>query len=178
LRTVKLTLTANTDVGQTEGEADRTNPEGGDPPNQNTDGHWLTPSGRAPMYVGSSVQDIRLTATITLSGGTYAEDSDAAGADDRDGEDDTADAARAVAHRRSGDSSTQPQDARRLRQAPVLTPPSGGSAAVDPKGVTRAGTTPRPSTARQRPRRSPQASPSARSALARSPLRGPRGSPQ
>jgi beta-glucosidase len=67
---------ANTDAGQSEGQANTADPQGTDPVSQNTDGSWITPSGRVPIYVGSSVQDIRLTSTVTLRGGTCDEGSD------------------------------------------------------------------------------------------------------
>jgi beta-glucosidase len=69
---------ANTDAGQSEGQANTTDPNGTDPVSQNTDGHWVTPSGRLTLRIGSSVQDIRLTAPVSLRGGTCAEGSDAA----------------------------------------------------------------------------------------------------
>jgi beta-glucosidase len=81
---------ANTDAGQSEGQANTTNPQGTDPVSQNTDGRWITPAGRVPIYVGSSVQDIRLTSTVTLRGGTCATGSVGG------------DAARAIISRRSG----------------------------------------------------------------------------
>ncbi|MGH3371002.1 MAG: glycoside hydrolase family 3 C-terminal domain-containing protein, partial [Nocardioidaceae bacterium] len=56
---------ANTDAGQSEGQANTTNPAGTDPVSQNTDGRWVTPTGRVTIDVGSSVQDIRLTDTVT-----------------------------------------------------------------------------------------------------------------
>lgn len=59
----------------------------------------MTPSGRVAIYVGSSVQDIRLTATVALRGGTCAEGSDAVG---DGGEYDSSDTPRAAADARSG----------------------------------------------------------------------------
>src|SRR4051794_30548394 len=67
---------ANTDAGTSEGQANTADPDGTDPVSQNTDGHWVTPSGRVSLYVGSSVQDIRLNSTVSLRGGTCSEDSD------------------------------------------------------------------------------------------------------
>ena len=66
-------------VGQIEGAANVSNPNSTDPASQNTDGHWVTPSGRVTLSVGSSVQDIRLTDAVTLRAGTCAENSDIAG---------------------------------------------------------------------------------------------------
>jgi beta-glucosidase len=68
---------ANTDAGQSEGQAQASDSNSTDPVSQNTDGRWVTPSGRVPLYIGSSVQDIRLTSTVTLRGGTCDEGSDA-----------------------------------------------------------------------------------------------------
>jgi hypothetical protein len=67
---------ANTDAGASEGRAEAADPNGTDPPSQNTDGRWVTPSGRVTRNIGSSVQDIRLTDTLTLRGGTCDEGSD------------------------------------------------------------------------------------------------------
>jgi beta-glucosidase len=72
---------ASTNAGHSEGQANNspfTAPGGpGDPVSSNTDGGWVTPSGRVTIHVGSSVQDIRLTDTVTLRGGTCAQGSDA-----------------------------------------------------------------------------------------------------
>jgi hypothetical protein len=77
--------TIRTDIGQTEGHANATNPTGGDPVSTNTDGRWVTPNGRLTLHIGSSVQDIRLTDTVTLRGGTCRQASDAEGAGNSSG---------------------------------------------------------------------------------------------
>ena len=69
---------ANTDAGASEGTANVADPTSTDPASTNTDGHWVTPSGRVTLSIGSSVQDIRRTATVTLRVGTCAENSDIA----------------------------------------------------------------------------------------------------
>ncbi|MBD0293325.1 MAG: glycoside hydrolase family 3 C-terminal domain-containing protein [Jiangellaceae bacterium] len=69
---------ANTDAGHSEGQAQAADPDSTDPPSQNTDGRWVTPSGRVTLHIGSSVQDIRLTDTVALRGGTCSENSDSA----------------------------------------------------------------------------------------------------
>ena len=68
---------ANTDAGHSEGEANATDPQGTDPPSENTDGQWVMPTGPVTLYIGSSVRDIRLTETVDLPGGTCDEYSDA-----------------------------------------------------------------------------------------------------
>jgi beta-glucosidase len=70
---------ANTDAGQSEGQANTSDPTGTDPTSQNTDGRWATPAGRVTIHVGASVQDIRLTDTVNLRAGTCAEGSDREG---------------------------------------------------------------------------------------------------
>jgi beta-glucosidase len=67
---------ANTDAGRSEGQSQAADPDSTDPVSQNTDGGWVTPAGPLTVHVGSSVQDIRLTDTVTLREGTCAEGSD------------------------------------------------------------------------------------------------------
>ncbi len=70
---------ANTDAGNSEGRAAAADPNSTDPVSQNTDGGWVTPNGRVALYVGSSVQDVRLNSAVSLRGGTCAQGSDAEG---------------------------------------------------------------------------------------------------
>jgi hypothetical protein len=68
------------DAGQSEGAAHAADPTRTDPASQNTEGRWVTARPSDPS-VSSSVSDIRLADTVTLRGGTCAENSDSAGCD-------------------------------------------------------------------------------------------------
>ncbi|RKQ92990.1 beta-glucosidase [Solirubrobacter pauli] len=123
---------ANTDAGNSEGQAHATNPNGTDPPSTNTDGNWVTPNGRVTLYVASSVSDVRLTTTASLRGGTCSEGSDLAILGEDGGDDNGTGVGTTGAGVQNTATAVAPQG---TAGAPGSTGPQSQTGAVGPAGV-------------------------------------------